>query len=282
ELTRKATGLREIPMTAGLPVETVRSSPFVGKLARILKPISGVEGAAIEGSDSAQEPCKASARHTSACALRTRSAFSRLSRAVLLASTLAIASCGGGDGDDDGDSTQGGNQTPSPGEQDNRAPVISGTPPSQAMVGVPFSFQPKASDPDGDILTYEIDNLPVWASFDKSTGRLTGTPTDAHLGGYESIRITVTDGEATAALAPFSIDVVATASGSATLTWAAPSENTDGTPANIAGYKIYYGTASRDYREPIEVGASSLIYTVDQLTPGTWYFAVTAVSADGA
>ncbi len=62
--------------------------------------------------------------------------------------------------------------------------------------------------------------------------------------------------------------------GSAVLTWSA---NTD----PIAGYKVYYGTASRTYGTPIDVG-NQTTYTVAGLTPGTYYFAVTAYNSSGA
>ena len=50
---------------------------------------------------------------------------------------------------------------------------------------------------------------------------------------------------------------------------------------DLAGYKLYYGTASRDYAQVIDVGDTST-YTVTNLTAGdTYYFAVTAHDASG-
>ena len=55
-----------------------------------------------------------------------------------------------------------------------------------------------------------------------------------------------------------------------TLAWDANTE------ANLAGYKIYYGTASRDYDWFIDVGRVTT-YTVTNLTDGVrYYFAATA------
>ncbi len=65
--------------------------------------------------------------------------------------------------------------------------------------------------------------------------------------------------------------------GNITLSWNAPVTNTDGTPLNnLAGYKIYYGTASHSYSQNINAG-NVTTYTVTNLTDGiTYYFAVTA------
>jgi predicted phage tail protein len=49
---------------------------------------------------------------------------------------------------------------------------------------------------------------------------------------------------------------------------------------NIAGYKVYVGTATRTYTAPITVG-NQTTYTVEGLKPGTFYFAVTAFNAAG-
>ncbi len=60
------------------------------------------------------------------------------------------------------------------------------------------------------------------------------------------------------------------------LTWDPPTTNEDGTPlTDLAGYKVYYGNASGNYTENIDV-VNVLTYTVKNLTDGTWYFAVTA------
>ena len=62
-----------------------------------------------------------------------------------------------------------------------------------------------------------------------------------------------------------------------TLVWNPPTANEDGTPlTGLAGYKIYYGTASRSYTQNIDVG-NITTYTVPNLSEGvTYYFAATA------
>lgn len=91
----------------------------------------------------------------------------------------------------------------------NRAPSISGAPATSVQALQAYSFQPSASDPDGDRLTFSISNRPTWASFDSSTGRLSGTPAASHAGTYANIVIGVSDGTASAALPAFSIEVLA-------------------------------------------------------------------------
>ena len=71
-------------------------------------------------------------------------------------------------------------------------------------------------------------------------------------------------------------------SAQATLTWKAPTANTDGTSlTDLAGYKIYYGTASGNYSQTVDVG-NVTSSTVSNLSDGTtYYFAVTAYDASG-
>jgi hypothetical protein len=68
-----------------------------------------------------------------------------------------------------------------------------------------------------------------------------------------------------------------------TLSWAAPKSNEDGSPLNdLKGYKIYYGTSSRDYAYSIDVGIHNGVAIASvSLSPGIWYFAVTAYDISG-
>jgi hypothetical protein len=52
------------------------------------------------------------------------------------------------------------------------------------------------------------------------------------------------------------------------------------TSPNIAGYKVYVGTATGTYTAPITIG-NQTTYTVTGLGPGTFYFAVTAFNTAG-
>jgi hypothetical protein len=87
----------------------------------------------------------------------------------------------------------------------NRPPAISGQPATSVQVGSSYEFTPVASDLDGDPLTFSITGRPGWAEFDTSTGRLSGTPQAA--GNHDGITITVSDGELTNNIGPFSITV---------------------------------------------------------------------------
>lgn len=208
--------------------------------------------------------------------------------AVSIVATLALAACGGGEDEAAPAAAQGpSNQVtppsnPPPAGSTNQAPTIGGTPSAQVLQGAQFNFLPTANDPNGDSLSFSVVNKPVWASFDAATGRLSGTPGAADVGTYANIRISVSDGVATTNLPAFSVAVVATAFGSATLTWEAPTQNTDGSPAALTGFKIYWGTSEGTYSNSVSLSNPGLSsYVVDQLTPATWYFVVTALSASG-
>ncbi|NLS12186.1 DUF4347 domain-containing protein [Vibrio sp. SM6] len=89
----------------------------------------------------------------------------------------------------------------------NDAPTISGTPATSVSQDADYRFIPTSEDIDGDTLSFTISNNPAWASFDTATGALTGTPGNDDVGITSDIRISVTDGAATATLAAFSLEV---------------------------------------------------------------------------
>jgi large repetitive protein len=90
-------------------------------------------------------------------------------------------------------------------------PTISGFPGTQVNAGLAYSFTPTASGPSGSTLTFSVANLPPWASFSTATGTLSGTPTGANVGTFSNIVISVSDGQLSASLTPFSIQVKAVA-----------------------------------------------------------------------
>lgn len=165
----------------------------------------------------------------------------------------------------------------------NAAPTISGTPPSIVNVDQSYSFTPTASDPDGDTLTFSIQNMPPWAQFNSASGALSGTPQAGDAGSYANISISVSDGNLSDTLPEFTITVNQVSLGSVTLNWTPPTQNTDGSIlTNLAGYKIYYGTSPDNYPNQITINNPGITSTVvDNLTPNTWYFVSTAFNSSG-
>jgi len=165
------------------------------------------------------------------------------------------------------------------------APTISGSPPSTVSAGEPYSFTPRASDPDSSTLRFSISGKPSWATFDVVTGRLSGNTTSADVGLYRNITISVTDGTSSASLPAFAIEVVAAgaATGSVTLAWTPPTQNEDGSQiSDLAAYRIYWGTESGRYRNSVLVNNPSVTrYVVDNLAPGTYEFVATSINSAG-
>jgi hypothetical protein len=161
------------------------------------------------------------------------------------------------------------------------APIISGSPAPSVSVGAAYEFRPTATGANNAKLSFSIKNQPGWAKFDATTGTLSGTPAAANVGTYAQVSITVSDGVRSASLAPFSVNVTQHLA-TATLSWTAPALNTNGTTAtDLAGYHIYYGSKPTALNQVISVdGAGAVNYTINNLSPGTWYFAIKAYNAE--
>lgn len=160
-------------------------------------------------------------------------------------------------------------------------PTIGGTPPSTVVVGQVYDFKPTASGPSGLPLSFSSTSKPAWATLNTATGELTGTPTAADVG-PTTIAITVSDTAGIATLT-WTLTVVQTASGSANLSWTAPTTHTDGsTMTDLTAYRIYYGTQQGNLTNRVDVANPTVTTSViNNLTAGTWYFAVTAVDSGG-
>jgi len=172
--------------------------------------------------------------------------------------------------------------TPPP--ANNQPPTISGTPAQAVTAGATYLFRPQASDPDGQSLTFSITNRPAWASFNTVTGELSGTPGAVNVGQTSNIVISVTDGQVSATLPPFSITVADVQTGSATLRWTPPTLNEDGSPlTDLRGYRLYYGTSSTNLDTVLDLPNPGLASAViENLSPATWYFAVKAYNTANA
>lgn len=201
-------------------------------------------------------------------------------RATFAAITISALALGGCLSKEEQGSGFDGNQ--SSGSQ-NRAPTISGSPSSTILMGQTYTFTPTANDPDGDVLTFGVSNLPAWASFDSTTGTLSGQPSLSDIGVFARILISVSDGSLSSSLPEYSITVTQAALGSMTLSWMPPTLNTDGTPlSDLAGYKIYYGTTAGNYPNSISITtAGTSTYVIENLVPDTYYVVATAVNAAG-
>jgi hypothetical protein len=127
----------------------------------------------------------------------------------VLAIALILTACGGGQTELTTNTT-GGTDAPTTA---NRPPVISGTPSVTVNEGSSYQFTPVATDADGDTLTYSVENLPAWASFNAHSGSINGTPATGDAGIYGNIVVSVSDGVATTSLAPFSISVASVSTG---------------------------------------------------------------------
>jgi hypothetical protein len=189
-----------------------------------------------------------------------------------LGASLATSAClAGGSG---GDSKR---ERVSP-QSVNRAPTIAGSAPPAVLAGESYVFRPSASDPDGDLLVFSIAAKPVWARFDAATGRLSGRPAARDVGIYTGITISVSDGRARASLPAFDVAVTQTADGSVTLSWEPPTRNEDGSSlTDLAGYRIYMGRSPAALSRVVVLRNPGLTrYVVENLSPTTWYFAMTS------
>ena len=138
------------------------------------------------------------------------------------------------------------------GAQENSPPTISGGTDSRIQVNATYNFTPLANDSDGDTLSFTIINQPTWAQFNNASGALTGTPQTSDMGGYANIIISVSDGQASAALNPFSILV-----------------ETSSTVPTIAGCQIFpadnfWNTPILEY--PVHPKSSDYINNLDPST----------------
>jgi hypothetical protein len=198
--------------------------------------------------------------------------------------TLGVAACGGDQGSADTapippltDSAH-----PVTGAPDS-SPTISGRPITSINVGSAYTFRPTVSNPTGDTLTFSIENKPVWATFDTTSGAPTGTPGAADAGTYANIVISVSDGRKSASLPAFTLTVQQMSNGTVTMDWTPPTENTDGTVlSNLKGYRVHYGTTANNLTQSVEVANAGLTsYVVSNLSSGTWFFGVSAYSTTG-
>lgn len=83
--------------------------------------------------------------------------------------------------------------------------------------------------------------------------------------------------------AAYTLTCSRTVRGSASLSWTAPTKNTDGsTLTSLAGYRISYGLNPAELTSSIQVASPTAVsYIVENLDANTWYFGVRAYTSTG-
>jgi hypothetical protein len=67
--------------------------------------------------------------------------------------------------------------------------------------------------------------------------------------------------------------------GTAALSWTPPTTNNDGSAlVDLAGFRVAYGTSPGALTQLVIINDTRTSYTVQSLTPGTWYFVVRAIN----
>ena len=215
-----------------------------------------------------------------------RSVIVRLAPLFLAASLAACGSDGQGPTSAATDSGAGASGSTTAGNPSVSSLSLSGSAPGTAAVGASYSFQPQLVGSGSAV--FSIRNRPTWAMFDVNTGTLSGSPAIGDVGTYPNVVITAASGATTTSLAAFAITVSATSAAAmtaaATLSWNPPTNYTDGSSlADLAGYRIYYGTDPASLGTKIEVNnPGATAYTVANLGSGTHHFAISAFTSTGA
>ena len=184
--------------------------------------------------------------------IRAKDLFSVLPLVVL----LILVGCGGGSGTNSGD--------PPAGDVSTSVVSISVTPADPSIpVGVTKQFAASGAYSDGT--SHNITAQVTWSSSNPSVATVNGSglATAASAG---TATITATSGS-------ISANTILTVSsggsgGTINLAW------NPSTGPGVAGYKVYYGTASRAYSNSIDVG-NATTYDLTGLTKGQTYFIAT-------
>jgi Putative Ig domain len=162
--------------------------------------------------------------------------------------------------------------------------TISGTPPNSISAGTQYQFTPIVAGSSGGTLVFSIGNIPPWATFNTSTGMLSGTPAAANAGAYANVQISVSNGTASASLTAFTVTVTQTGQGVVQLSWTQPTQNTDGSAlTGLAGYHLHYGNSAGSMGQTIDVNdPSATTYAVAGLNSGTYFLSLSAYTGTGS
>jgi hypothetical protein len=174
---------------------------------------------------------------------------------------------------------------PSVSPAQSSAPVLTGVPAPTVLVDHLYAFSPTVSNPGFSALTYLAVNKPQWLELETYQGipYLYGNPGASDVGQYDDISLVGYNDNGSAAVGPFSIEVVPADRPWARLTWEPPRLNTDGSAlTDLAGYRIYHflpDSFSFAVTELMDPDATE--YLVGNLASGTNYFCMTAIDSAG-
>ena len=157
----------------------------------------------------------------------------------------------------------------------NTAPSVTSPGAQSTEVGSSVNLSIVASDIDDDTLSYSATGLPSGLSIASGTGVISGTP---GIAGSNAVSVSVSDGSESTVVG-FGWEITEIRLGSATVSWDVPTTNADGSLlTDLAGFRVHYRDALGVYsRTAIINDASATSVLIDELEPGTWFFAVTAV-----
>jgi hypothetical protein len=119
-----------------------------------------------------------------------------LAKSTATTAAVLLVACGGGGGD----------AAPAAPAQPNSAPQITTSAVTTAAVGRPYAYELKATDPEGDSLTYTLSRAPAGMTIQPSTGSIAWTPSAAQAGSQD-VSVRVADPAGLAATQAFSIVV---------------------------------------------------------------------------
>ncbi len=133
----------------------------------------------------------------------------------------------------------------------NLPPTLSGSPPDSGRVGYEYSVAFKATDPDGDPVSFSLGRVsPAGASVDTLAGSLSWIPSAAQ-SGHNPLELLVSDGKDTVRLA-FSVNVSAQAPNGL------PAVTSTASASARAGLKYVYNISATDPDgDPLEYGLVS-------------------------
>ena len=92
----------------------------------------------------------------------------------------------------------------------NVPPVVTSTPPAEAVVDLVFSYEVRAQDPDSDVITFQLAEGPLGMAVDETSGVLTWTPSDSQLGAHP-VTVLVQDDDGASTQHDFEILAVSSA-----------------------------------------------------------------------